>query len=173
MGYSGRYARDKHPQEADETRSAVGQFIDDHIRLIVAVLTIVLLLTVGIVADFTMNGNPFGEKDGEADGELLTLGYVYGLSKKNGPISWADFDGYACDTLGDSEDENGVYELRRYMIKGEKLSVTVAGFIDGKGYTGYVEYATVTYIDDFDFEFSLLEDGDLLAYLEKFGVKPE
>ena len=152
-------------------RNAVERFIDDHIRLIAAVSTILAIVITWLVADFMLNGSPFKGKDSDSESRM-PISYVHGLSEKNGALSWKDFSDFPYRTVSREDYDDGTYEMRSYTVEGELLSVTVAGFTDGRAYTGYVEYATVSYIKNFDFEFSLLEDDDFLAYLEKYGIKP-
>lgn len=177
MAYNGRYSQNRdralRGRETDETRSAVGIFLDNHIRLIVAVGTILLLLLCFFIVDRLWNGGTVYDGEGDGEGAELTIPYLHGLSEKTSALSWKDFEGFAYETMSDTSYETGIYVMRRYPVAGGEFSVTVAGFIKGEDYTGLVEYATVSYNRDFDFEFSLLRDDDFLSYLEEFGIKPE
>lgn len=164
MVYGGKHSR--------AGRSTVERFVDDHVRLIAAVSTILVIVIVWLVTDFTLNGSPFKNQSTDSE-KKIPITYVHGLSEKNGALSWKDFAAFSYQTVSQDKYDDGIYEMRQYTLEGDKLSVTVAGFTDGKAYTGYVEYATVNYVKDFDFSFSLLEDDDFLAYLEEYGIAPD
>lgn len=153
-------------------RSKIERFIDDHVRLVAAVSTMLVIVIAWLVADLMINGSPFKGKNTDSE-KRMPIGYVNSLSEKTGALSWKDFSDFSYQTVSRDEYDEGTYEMRQYAVEGDKLSVTVAGFTDGSMYTGYVEYATVNYIKDFDFEFSLLEDDDFLSYLEEYGILPE
>ena len=175
MAYGGRYARDKHEPEDDTARGrrAWDRFLDNHIKLIVAVATILGLVLTYLIVDYIWTGGFFYDEEGDGEGKMVTVAYLYGLSEKNGPITWQDFDGCAYTTMSDSKNEHGVYVMRKYTVADTALTLTVAGYIEGEGYTGRVDYATVFLVGDFEFEFSLITDDDFLAYLEEKGVQPK
>lgn len=176
MAYEGRYSRkgDKQSgQDKDVERSAIGRFLDDHVRLIAAVLTVAILLAAFFVADHFLNPATTYEENEDFDGETMSLGTVYGLSLKGKTLSWDDLKGYTYETLSESEDDSGVYAMRKYPISGGDLSLTVGGYIGGDGYTGVASYAKVFSLDDLRFEFSLFSGEDLYTYMESRGFDPD
>lgn len=171
MAYEGKYAKKRSlngvtPKE----KNGFERFLDDHIRTIAAIgaILVVILLFAGIDALFRSNaltGN------GSYIGEELSMQALNGLSEKTAPITWQDLDKISYTTMSETESDDGTYVLRRYSVAGGELSLLVGGFTDGEGYTGNIAYAEVKHIDHFDFSFSLLEDEDLLSYLDKFRAE--
>ena len=168
MAYEGKYARKVKRDEPPKKTGFFGQLLDNHIRLIAATITVIVLL-VGAFAVEAIFTDGFG--NGGQKGKPIPMGALNALSEKTSPISWEDLNGYRFETVSESENDDGTYVLRRYEVEGGVLSVMVGGYIEGKDYTGYVAYADVKHLDDFDFSFSLLEDGDLSAYLAEFEQK--
>ena len=168
MAYSGKYARREKRDEPPRRTGFFGQLLDNHIRLIAAVTTVVVLLVVAFTVEaiFTDGFAPEGKK-----GKPIPMGALNALSEKTAPISWEDLNSYRYETLSESENDDGIYVLRRYEVEGGVLSVMVGGYVKGDAFTGYVAYADVKHIDDFDFSFSLLGGGDLSAYLAEWEQK--
>ena len=154
-------------------RSAVDRFFDNHVRLIAAIATVFVIVFVWIVSDFAFNGNPFRKKPVVEPEKTIPITYVHGLGEKNEAITWKDFSAFSYTTISRNDYADGTYVIRRYTVEWDKLTVTVSGYINGSGYNGQVEYATVNYIDDFTFRFSLIEDDGFLEYLEESGIMSE
>ena len=160
--------------ERRTARGPIERFFDNHVRLIAAVSTILVIVCTWITADFALNGNPFVKKPvAETEGKAIPITYVHGLGEKNEALTWKDFEAFSYKTVSSNEYEEGRYEIRRYAVEWDKLTVTVSGYTDGSKYTGKVEYATVNCIEDFSFRFSLLEQDGFLSYLEESGILPE
>ena len=177
MPYEGRYKRERTeessvPRNSEDAtlKDRIAQFLDDHVRTLAALgaILVVILLFVGIEAIVRSNaltGN------GSYEGKDLSMKALYALSEKNAPITWKDLGGITYTTVSENESLDGTYVLRRYSVEGRTLSLLVGGYVKGEKSTGRVSYAELKHIDSFDFSFSLLEDEDLLGYLDKFGKK--
>ena len=171
MAYEGRYARKRRDsdEETPKRTSPFGQFLDNHVRLIAALCTVLAILLVFVGIEVLVRSNLIGgEKE---DGKAMTMNYLNALSTRNGALYWDDFRGISYETVSSNKSEEGTYVLRRYKIDGEVLSLLVGGYVEGEAFTGTVAYAEVKHRSDFDFSFSLLEDDDLLGYLEKYSPK--
>lgn len=168
MAYEGRYARKKRdPEEETPKRTGFfGQFLDNHIRLIAALCTVLAILLVFVGIEVLVRSNALGGK--KEEGKEMTMNYLNALSSRNGPLAWEDFRGLTYDTISSDESEEGTYVLRRYSVEGGVLSLLVGGYVDGEAYTGAIAYAEVKHRNYFEFSFSLLEDEDFLGYLEGF-----
>ncbi len=154
-------------------RTSFERFLDNHVRLIAAIVTLLVIVTIWVAGELIFNSNLFKKKPATVEGNKIPITYVHGLGEKNEAITWRDFKGFSYKTVSKREYEGGTYVIRRYSVEWDKLTVTVSGYTSGSKYTGEVAYAMVNYIDDFNFKFSLLEDDGFLSYLEKSGIKPE
>lgn len=171
MAYEGRYARKRRTSEEETPKRTgfFGQFLDNHIRLIAALCTVLAILLVFVGIEVLVRSNMLGGD--KAEGKPMTMNYLNALSMRNGGIYWDDLRELSYETLSSNKSEEGTYVLRRYAVEGGVLSVLVGGYVDGEAYTGAVAYAEVKHNSNFDFSFSLLEDYDLLGYLEKYSPK--
>ena len=172
MAYEGRYKRKFSRENGDgpEHRTALGRFADNHIRLIAALCTIAVLLAAFFAFDAFLRRNA-GGNESDFDGDVMKMQTLQGLSMKTPPLTWEDFKGKSFEAVSSDEGDEGTYVLRRYKVEGGVLSVMVGGYVDGEAYTGNISYAEVKHKDEFDFSFSLIEDDDLLSYLEDFPAK--
>ena len=156
--------------EGSTVKERLKQFLDDHIRTIAALgaILVVILLFVGVEAIIRSNALT---ENGSYTGKDLSMKALYALSEKTSPITWKDLGGISYTTMSEDESTSGTYVLRRYSVEGGTLSLLVGGYVTGKAHTGAVAYAELKHIDHFDFSFSLIEDEDLLGYLDKFMKK--
>ena len=171
MPYEGKYAKRRSSDKQNEPPQKTGffgQFLDNHVRLIAAVCTVIVLLGIGMGIEALMTADFRGGND---KGEAITMNVLNGLSEKTSPITWKDLERFSYDTVSENKSDDGTYVLRRYAVEGGVLSVVVGGFTEGEGFTGNIAYAEVKHHSDFDFSFSLLEDEDLSGYLEQFSDK--
>ena len=64
----------------------------EHVKLIAAILTIIVVLTLVLVTDVVEIVGDLITQSQQADKEELTLTYVKGLTEKSAPITWNDLD---------------------------------------------------------------------------------
>lgn len=172
MPYKNDHSADRTDPQTERmtVKGRLKQFLDDHIRTLAALgaILVVILLFVGIEA--IIRSNALAENGGYK-GKDLSMNALYSLNEKTSPITWKDLGGISYTTMSENKSTDGTYVLRRYSVEGGTLSLLVGGYIAGNAHTGAVAYAELKHIDHFDFSFSLIEDEDLLGYLDKFKKK--
>ena len=170
MPYEGRYRRTRRDRESETVRrTELGRFLDNHVRLIAALATVLVLLVLFLAFELIFNGEAiFG--GGKDKGEPMSVGFLVALDDKTSPITFRDLEGKRYETISESKYDEGTYVLRRYEVEGGELSLTVGGYIKGSAATGNVAYATLTHQGETEFKFSLLEEDGLIRYLGKYGI---
>ena len=113
-------AKPSAPAEAEDgrRRRTFSDWMFEHVKLIAAIATICVILTLVLVTDVVEIVGDLVAQSQQADKEDLTLTYVKGLSEKSAPISWEDLDRFKRDET-DAKDsvtwmipvEGGQYEI--------------------------------------------------------------
>lgn len=173
MPYQGHYAtkprRGESSKEASKEKdvrvSPFGHFIDNHIRLIAAVGTILVLLLLWFAVERIMTaiGNHISP---EIEGERVTVNFLYALDNKTEPITWQDFDGFGYTVRSDYEGESGRFQMREYRVDGGEWILLVGGNPDNQK---SLEYIRLYSSSDASATYNFGKDTGLYAFIEKYG----
>ncbi len=141
-------------------RRGLRQFFYDHVKLITAVLTASLVISLVVITDLDNLVIDMVNRIEQGDKQPLTMDYVRALSEKNGPIVWQDLEDFSRYNESDATDSLTWF----FKVKGTNYEVWISG--SGTRYTPtYVHLYDMTTGAELD-----LNKGDLDAFLN--GTSP-
>ncbi len=149
--------------EGAPRRRTLSQFYFEHVKLITAVVTIALIMTLigatGVVAFF----EELAERQEQAGKKPLTITYVEGLTKKSGPITWADLEDFARYNTSDAK--NSVTWF--FRVQDTPYEIWISGVSTDKAPT-YVKLFDMTTGAEMD-----VKGGDLDKFIEENPITQE
>ena len=94
----------------------------EHVKLIAAILTIIVVLTLVLVTDVVEIVGDLITQSQQADKEELSLTYVKGLTEKSSPVTWSDLDKFR-------RDESKAQDSVTWMlpVKGGQYELWISG----------------------------------------------
>ncbi len=88
------------PDETDKpSRGRLSNFFFEHVKLITAILTVCVVISLVLITDVVGIIRNASEKQEQESREKVSLLYVEGLSLKSSPITWSDLGIYRRETM--------------------------------------------------------------------------
>ncbi len=145
------------PTAAPRARRTASDFLFEHVKLIAAVLTALVVISVVIITDLTGWVETIREKQEQADKTPLSMNHLRALVERDDPITWSDLSGYV-----------------RYKTNVSENSVTWHITVEGTAYEVWISGVDTalkpTYVYLYDLStgdrMDLTKDDDLDRFLD-------
>ncbi len=145
--------------ESPRKRKTLADFYFEHVKLITAVVTIILVLSLVVITDVVGFVQDFAERQEQKDKIPLTMAHVEALAEKSEPVTWSDMARYARFNISTGEDSVTWY----FEVQGTDFEVWISGVSTAKPPT-YVQLRnlmTGEYMDLNKDNFDLFMSGKL------------
>lgn len=116
-------ARVSSHEDGGRPRRTLSDFLFEHVKLITALITIVVVISLVVATDVASLVENWMIRSEQVGKKPLSLTYVEGLTKKSGPITWADFEDFI--RYNQSEAKNSITWF--FKVEGTPYEIWISG----------------------------------------------